>query len=133
MGSEDKTMVAAVWGAGWVSTEHLKAWDKNPHTEVVAIGSRTRASCEKRLAEAELADVPITTDLDEILARDDVDVVSVCLPANIQAEAAMKAAEAGKHVLVEKPIAKTLDELREALIPPGERAVIRSSAAGRHG
>jgi predicted dehydrogenase len=112
MGSEGKTLGAAVWGAGWVSAEHLKAWEANAHSKVVAIGSRTEASCEKRLAETGLSGVPITTDLDEILARDDVDVVSICLPAHIQAEAAMKAAEAGKAVLVEKPIAKTVDELR---------------------
>jgi len=35
-----RTLGAGVWGAGWVSTEHLKAWKNNPHCQVVAMGSR---------------------------------------------------------------------------------------------
>ena len=47
------------------------------------------------------------TDLAQVLARADVDVLSVCTPANTHAEIVLAAIEAGKHVLVEKPLAIT--------------------------
>jgi predicted dehydrogenase len=108
-----KQLGAAIWGAGWVSGEHLRAWDQNPHCKVVAMGSRTEASVQKRLAETGVKDVAVQMQLDDILANPDVDVISICLPADLQAGAAIRAARAGKHVLVEKPIAKTPDELRQ--------------------
>ena len=43
-------------------------------------------------------------DLGALLARDDVDVVSVCVPSGLHAEVGVRAAEAGKHLVVEKPI-----------------------------
>src|SRR4051812_3282734 len=45
-----KTIGVAIHGAGWVSSEHIRAYQRNPHTEVVAIGSRTRESAERRAA-----------------------------------------------------------------------------------
>jgi UDP-N-acetyl-2-amino-2-deoxyglucuronate dehydrogenase len=48
-------------------------------------------------------------ELDRMLQRPDVDVVSVCLPSGLHAAAGVRAAEAGKHVLVEKPIDVTLE------------------------
>jgi predicted dehydrogenase len=106
-----KQLGAAIWGAGWVSGEHLRAWDQNPHCKVVAMGSRTETSVRKRLDEAGVTDVSVHTQLDAILDNPAVDVISICLPADLQAAAAIRAAQAGKHVLIEKPIAKTPDEL----------------------
>ena len=42
----------AVWGAGWVSGEHIKAYLSNPHCEVVGIGSRRAESAKAKAAEA---------------------------------------------------------------------------------
>ncbi len=56
-------------------------------------------------------------DLDALLARDDVDVVCVCVPSGLHAEVGIRAAKAGKHLVVEKPIDVTLaaaDRLIEA-------------------
>ena len=57
------------------------------------------------------------SDLDEFLERADVDIVTICTPSGAHAEPACKAAEAGKHVIVEKPIEVTLqraDQIIEA-------------------
>ena len=56
-------------------------------------------------------------DLDALLARDDVEVVCVCVPSGLHAEVGVRAAKAGKHLVVEKPIDVTLaaaDRLIEA-------------------
>jgi predicted dehydrogenase len=47
-------------------------------------------------------------DLDALLARDDIDVVSVCVPSGLHADVGARAAQAGKHLVVEKPIEVTL-------------------------
>jgi predicted dehydrogenase/threonine dehydrogenase-like Zn-dependent dehydrogenase len=52
--------------------------------------------------------VPYTTDLDELLGNRDVDAVVIAVPHNLHAQVALRAAAAGKHVVVEKPIATTL-------------------------
>ena len=49
------------------------------------------------------------TDLDAMLARDDIQIVNVCVPSGLHAEIGIKAAQAGKHVICEKPIDITLD------------------------
>jgi predicted dehydrogenase len=56
-----------------------------------------------------------TTDWRAVIERDDIDVVDVCTPGHLHAEIALAALEAGKHVLVEKPLANTVAE-SEALV-----------------
>jgi predicted dehydrogenase len=75
--------------------------------DIVAVYSRTRASAEALQAHlAHPAD--IYTDLDEMLARPDIEAVDVVLPIDPQPEAVEKALAAGKHVLSEKPISPTV-------------------------
>jgi 1,5-anhydro-D-fructose reductase (1,5-anhydro-D-mannitol-forming) len=52
----------------------------------------------------------ICSDLPEILADPDIDAVSICSPHRFHCEQAVAAAEAGKHILVEKPMAMDVDE-----------------------
>jgi predicted dehydrogenase len=54
--------------------------------------------------------VPVTTDVDEVMQRDDVDAVCISTPHHLHAPLTVQAAAHGKHVLVEKPIACTLAE-----------------------
>ena len=110
----DKELGVAIWGAGWVTTEHLRGWIDNPHSRVVAMGSRRAEQVRERLSEAGIQDdADVYTSLDEILERKDIDAISICLPSHLQAEAAIKSAAAGKHLFIEKPMAMTLEELRQ--------------------
>lgn len=54
----------------------------------------------------------VETDWKAVIARDDIDAVDICTPNNMHAEIAIAAAEAGKMVLCEKPLARTLDEAK---------------------
>src|SRR5690606_25721159 len=63
------------------------------------------------------------TDLDEMLASDDIDAVLVLTPPEAHCEAAVKAIRAGKHVLIEKPITPTMDEARRILEAAEESSV----------
>ncbi|HOE10849.1 MAG TPA: Gfo/Idh/MocA family oxidoreductase [bacterium] len=110
-----KQLGVLIHGAGWVSGEHIKAFQHNPHTHVAAICSRTMESVKKRAAEAGLKDIGMYTDLDEALRHPGVDIVSVCTPQRLHADNTIRAARAGKHVVIEKPIANSVDEMHAML------------------
>ncbi|MFN0166096.1 MAG: Gfo/Idh/MocA family protein [Bryobacteraceae bacterium] len=117
----------AVLGTGWVSGEHIKAFQKNPHTDVVAILSRQREKAEAAARQHGLANCRAATDLDEILKRADVHIVSICTPNHLHAPQGIAAASAGKHLLVEKPMALTFEEvlaLDRAVAAAGVKSVV---------
>ncbi|MFI5085064.1 MAG: Gfo/Idh/MocA family protein [Actinomycetales bacterium] len=64
------------------------------------------------------------TDWREVIARDDIDIVDICTPGWLHAEIAIAALAAGKHVLVEKPLANSLAEA-EAMVAAAETAGAR--------
>lgn len=107
-----KKLGVLINGAGWVSTQHIKAFQTNPNTEVVAISSRRLESCQQRAEEADLEDILLTTDFQEALKHDEVDIVSVCTPQHIHQENTIAAAEAGKHIVIEKPAANSMEEIK---------------------
>jgi predicted dehydrogenase len=116
-----------VHGAGWVSTQHLAAFKENPDTEVVAVTSRSIESARRRVGEAGLADVACFDDFHAALAHPGVDIVSICTPQHVHCENVLAAARAGKHMVIEKPIGISLDELRlmrEAVQSAGVRTVV---------
>lgn len=107
-----KQFGVAVLGTGDVSGEHIKAYQANPHTEVRAILSRDRARAEAKAREYGVANCRVYTDLDALLRDDAVQIVSICTPHHLHAAQGIACAEAGRHILVEKPIAIDLESLR---------------------
>ncbi len=59
---------------------------------------------------SEYPDIPAYSTLEEMLAAEDLDAVSICLPTGMHADYAIRAMEAGCHVLVEKPIDVTVEK-----------------------
>lgn len=88
----------------------IPAMQKSPRVQVVAIASRDRA---KAYAAAERLRIPRAYgSYEELLADPDVDVVYNPLPNHLHVPWSIRALEAGKHVLVEKPVGLTSDEGR---------------------
>ncbi len=100
----------AVIGSGWVSGEHIAAYERNPHTEVKVLCGRTEEGVGGKMKECGIS-CDIYTDYDKVLERKDIDIISICTPNHLHAEEAIKAAEAKKHILMEKPIALNMEEL----------------------
>ena len=92
-------------GTGWVSGEHIRAFSMNPNSKVVAIVSRDAQKGKIKAVECGVPDVTVYTDYDEALKDERVDIVCICTPNHMHAQQTIKAAEAGKHILIEKPIA----------------------------
>ena len=121
-----KELGIAIQGAGWVSSEHIRAYLQNPHARIVAVGSRTREGALRKAREFDL-DVPAYDSLEAMLARPDVDAVSICTPPERHSEETVLAARAGKHILIEKPVALSPEELqrmRMAVSEAGVRTVV---------
>lgn len=122
----DGKLGVAIQGAGWVSTEHIRAYLRNPHVEVIAIGSRTREGAQRKAQEMGL-DVPVVDTLAALLAQPGVDAVSICTPPQRHCEETIQAAQAGKHILIEKPVAVSPEELQrmdQAVRQAGVRTVV---------
>lgn len=113
------TIRVAVIGTGFGTTVHVPAFQSCAHTEVVAIcsGREERA----REAAARFGIPHWSTDYREVVARSDVDLVSISTPPYQHYPMAMAALEAGKHVLLEKPMALNVGEA-EALLEKAQAA-----------
>ena len=72
----------AVWGAGTVSSGHLRAYLRNPHCIVVAIGSRTKEGAAAKAREVGLdpSKIDLYDSLDDLVANPGVDALSICTP-----------------------------------------------------
>lgn len=105
-------------GAGAISTQHIEAIEALPATRLVAVASASEARAR---AAGEAHGVPWTTRVEELLARPDVDAVAICSPSGLHAAQALEALRAGKHVLVEKPMAGSIEECRELIDLAQER------------
>jgi predicted dehydrogenase len=83
---------------------HLTNYAKLPRdlVEIRGVCSRTRESGVALASEARIGFV--TEDYDKLLARDDIDVVDLCVPPALHHDFAIRAADAGKHIIMEKPL-----------------------------
>jgi predicted dehydrogenase len=125
--SESALLGAAVLGTGDVSGEHIKAYQRNPYTEVLGILSRDRARAEAKAAEFGLTNCRAYTDLDELLQDERIRIVSICTPHHLHVPQGIACASAGRHMVVEKPIALDLEGLRRldaAVREAGVRTVV---------
>ncbi len=109
----NKSFGILIHGAGWVSAQHLAAYSANPNTEIIAISSRSVESAQRRANEAGLKDVATYDDLATALKHPGIDIVSICTPQHLHCQNVITAAQAGKHLVIEKPVANSLEELAQ--------------------
>jgi predicted dehydrogenase len=95
-------------GCGLIAQFHARAIAEVPGARVAALVSRNPTNARK-LATAIGLDCPSFTDLADALKLPDVDIVIVTTPSGAHLEPAVAAAQAGKHVVVEKPLEITLE------------------------
>jgi len=101
----------AVWGCGWVASGHINAYLQHPQCDVIALGSRRQESIAAKQQEFGI-ETAVYTDFDELLDDDRVDIVSICTPNHQHADETVRAARAGKHIFLEKPIAISVEDIR---------------------
>jgi myo-inositol 2-dehydrogenase / D-chiro-inositol 1-dehydrogenase len=100
-------------GSGFIAAAHAEAFSRLPQATVRAVASR---SAERAEEFAGRWGIPAwLTDFRELAARSDVDVVCVAAPNALHRDITVAAAQAGKHVICEKPLARTLREADEMI------------------
>ena len=92
---------------------HADAITATKGAVVQAVAAKSQASCDAAKSDFPMAFV--TDDYLEMLSRDDIDVVDIVVPSFLHREVAVAALEAGKHVLLEKPMAITLEDCHAIL------------------
>jgi len=98
-----KSVKLAIIGVGQIGKIHIANYKRIPGAEIVAVCDVNVSEAERVAAEHGIPDA--YTDFRELLARDDVDAVDVCLHNNYHEPVTVAALNAGKHVYCEKPIA----------------------------
>jgi predicted dehydrogenase len=111
----------AVLGLG-IGMAHAEAVAASTNAELVALCDLDEQRLQK--AATLYPTAKLYTDASALFADPDVDVVSICLPSAMHADFAVQAMEAGKHVLVEKPVDVTCEraaKIEEARLRTGKR------------
>jgi len=112
-------------GAGWVAHEYAKAFQSHPRTEVVGIYNRTPGKATKLMADHGIQGKEYAT-LDEFFADDRIQIVASCTQPDVRAEHCVRAAETGRHIVLEKPVGLAQTEtaaIREAVAKAGVKTV----------
>src|SRR5919106_4795944 len=99
-------------GAGFMGGVHLNAYAGIPEAEVVGVAD---ARAEAAVQGAEMVGARPYASYQELVAAEDVEVVDVCLPTAFHRDLALRAADEGRHVILEKPIARTIEDAQEIL------------------
>lgn len=121
-----KKVNVAVVGLGFMGVTHLRAHLDNPAARIVAVCDATRVPVNGVLAgvagNIKKSDdihlgpgVKVFRQLDELLADPEVELIDLCTPTPLHPEQAIAALKAGKHVLCEKPLARTSAAAQEIL------------------
>ena len=125
MGEQDNKTRAVevrfgIIGCGGIGKWHAKSLASIPGTTLAGV---TDTDKEARDKTAKSFDVEAFDSVDAMLQTDGIDVVSICTPPTSHAALVTAAAEAGKHVLVEKPLALNLSDADRALAACASRNV----------
>lgn len=102
-------MKVAVIGTGNISATHMPGWQASPHAEVVMGVDANEAAL--RSWGAAFSVPRLSTDAAEAFADPSIDIVDICVPNMYHVPLATAALEAGKHVICEKPLAPTPQEI----------------------
>lgn len=104
----------AILGAGFIADIHLESYIRFvPEAEIVAVYARHADKAKAFADKHHIAQY--FSSIDDLLQNTDIDVVDICLPNFLHCEATLKAAAAGKHIIIEKPLAVTLEEADEMI------------------
>lgn len=109
-----------ILGAAGIARKNWQAIRNTGNSKLVAVASRSQERAQQFIDECQShtphPEAPEALgSYEELLARDDIDAVYVPLPTGVRREWVIRAAQAGKHVLCEKPCAPNADGVREML------------------
>jgi predicted dehydrogenase len=123
--ADGERLGVAILGAGFVAGKYLDALRGEPRCEVVGIFSPTPGRAAS-LAEAHGSRARAYASVDELFADERVQIVVSATPPSVRPEHVVRAAESGRHVVIEKPLATSfaaVEQMRAAVARAGVRTV----------
>jgi UDP-N-acetylglucosamine 3-dehydrogenase len=120
-GMSDKLLRAGVIGLGAMGRHHVRVYNDLPSVTLTAVADVSASAVDRTVGQYH---VDGYTDIDAMLDAGNLDLVSIVVPTSLHHEVVLKAIDRGTNVLVEKPIASTVEEARE-MIDAADRAGVR--------
>ena len=121
-------------GTGWVAGEHIKSFRKVADCRVVgAVQPNAGGRRERKRVRPDWRDARIYATYEEMLADPEVQAVSICTPPNLHPQQTILAAQAGKHMLIEKAVANdpaSLGAMLRAVEAAGVKTVVSFVCTG---
>ncbi|MEM7348890.1 MAG: Gfo/Idh/MocA family oxidoreductase [Chloroflexota bacterium] len=108
-----KTLKVGVVGVGGINRTHMPGWEASEHAEVIA-GSDISGDALEKWGETHGV-TSLSTDAADLFNNPDIDIIDVCTPNMYHTPLTVAALEAGKHVICEKPLAPTPDDIRKMI------------------
>lgn len=121
-----RTLGVGILGTGWVAGAHIENFKAIDGCEVLAVNSRRLSRAKDKITEHGLEAATAYADLDEFLAHPDLDIVVICTPHPSHPAETIAAARAGKHIVIEKPVAMDRASLRKMLAAVKKAGVVTS-------
>jgi len=103
-------------GCGSIGERHLRCFQRTGRARVTACDS----NYDLLQTMARTYQVPIISDWEQAIAQDEVDAVVICTPAHLHVPIALRALQNGRHVLIEKPLSVSLQDVDELLRTHGQ-------------
>ena len=120
----DRTYGFGLGGCGVIAPTHAEAISRIENAQLLGVCDLNEDAAKACAAEH---GAEAYTDLAEMLAREDLDVVNILTPSGLHARLGVQCADAGKHVICTKPIDITLENI-DALIEAGDRNGVKIAA-----
>ena len=123
-----KTLGIGMIGAGSISDLHAVGFNEESHSKIIAYADVNRALAETKAKK--FGALTFYDSVKDLLKDDRIDAVDICVPTAYHAEVAVQALEAGKHVFLEKPMARTVkecDQIIEASKRSGTKLMVDHS------
>jgi hypothetical protein len=108
-------------GAGWVAGEYVKIFGNHPRAELVGVYNRTPGKA-MALLESLGVEAREYASLDELFDDERIQIIASCTHPDTRREHCVRAAETGRHIVIEKPVGVTLDDslaIRDAVARAG--------------
>ncbi|MAG56796.1 MAG: 4,5-dihydroxyphthalate dehydrogenase [Planctomycetes bacterium] len=121
-----RTLGIGIIGTGSAAGAHIDNFKDVTDCEIVAICSRKQSRAAALAEEKGLSDVTSYSKLESFLAHDGLDVVSICTPHPNPPAETIAAARAGKHIVIEKPVALGRDDLKKMVTECNKAGVCTS-------
>jgi predicted dehydrogenase len=123
---DSKPLRWGIFGAGWIAEQMLKTAQKNSQQNFVAVASRTPGKAQALAKTLNVADS--YDSYEELAARSDIDAIYIATLPSDRLEVALIAINAGKHVLIEKPITMDLGEAEQIYAAAKSKKVLAVEA-----